>query len=66
MQSIGLDTSWWYSVKSGKSYAWEKLVALDVNRQMSQFVMELDQSGQVVGYKPDPKSEAVRSTLAKQ
>lgn len=66
MRSIGLSTEWWESVKSGKSYAWEKLVALDVNRQMSQFVMELDERGQVVSYKPDPKSEAVRKTFAKQ
>ena len=66
MLSIGLDTTWWESVKSGKSYAWEKLVALDVNRQMNQFVMEVDERGQVMSYKTDPKSEAVRKAIATQ
>jgi len=64
MRSIGLDTSWWEGVKTGKSYPWEKLVALDVNRQMSQFVMELDERGQVMSYGKDQKSEDVRSALA--
>lgn len=66
MKTIGLDTGWWESVKSGKSYAWEKLVALDVNRQMSQFVMEVNEHGQVMSYKPDPMSQNVRNALAKQ
>lgn len=65
MRSIGLDTSWWESVKAGKNYAWEKLVALDVNRQMSQFVMELDEKGQVMSYKKDQQSDDIRRTLAK-
>ena len=65
MRSIGLDTSWWEGVKTGKSYPWEKLVALDVNRQMSQFVMELDERGQVMSYGKDQKSEDIRRTLAK-
>lgn len=66
MRTIGLDTSWWESVKAGKNYAWEKLIALDVNKQMSQFVMELDEKGQVMSYKKDQKSEDIRRTLAKQ
>ena len=64
MRKIGLDTAWWESVKSGKSYAWEKLIALDVNKQMSQFVMELDERGQVLSYSKDQKSEDVRRALA--
>lgn len=66
MKTIGLDTSWWESVKAGKNYAWEKLIELDINRQMSQFVMELDEKGQVMSYKKDQKSEDIRRTLAKQ
>jgi len=66
MRTIGLDTSWWESVKSGKNYAWEKLIELDVNRQMSQFVMELNEHGQVMSYKKDQKSEDIRRTLAEQ
>jgi len=64
MRSIDLDTSWWEGVKSGKSYPWEKLIALDVNRQMSQFVMELDERGQVLSYGKDQKSEDIRGSLA--
>ena len=66
MRKIGLDTSWWEGVKLGKSYAWEKLIELDVNNQMNQFVMELNENGQVMSYKKDQKSEQVRSALAKQ
>ena len=65
MRSIGLDTSWWEGVKTGKSYPWEKLVALDVNRQMSQCVMELNEKGQVMSYKKDQQSDDIRRTLAK-
>jgi hypothetical protein len=65
MRTIGLDTSWWEGVKAGKSYAWQKLVELDVNHHMSQFIMELDEKGQVVGYSKDSKSEELRRTLAK-
>lgn len=65
MRKIGLDTTWWENVKSGRSYAWQKLIELDVNRQMSQFVMELDERGQVRGYGPDPKSQEVRKAIAK-
>lgn len=64
MQTIGLDTTWWESVKTGKSYPWEKLIELDVNNQMNQFVMELDERGQVLSYSKDQKSENVRRTLA--
>ena len=66
MQTIGLSTDWWESVKAGKNYAWEKLIELDVNKQMSQFVMELNEKGQVMSYKKDQKSEDIRRTLAKQ
>lgn len=64
MRTIGLDTTWWESVKSGKNYAWEKLIELDVNKQMSQFVMQLDERGQVLSYSKDQKSEDVRRALA--
>ena len=66
MQTIGLSTDWWESVKADKNYAWEKLIELDVNKQMSQFVMELNEKGQVMSYKKDQKSEDIRRTLAKQ
>jgi hypothetical protein len=65
MRSIDLDTTWWEGVKSGKSYAWEKLIALDVNKQMNQFVMQLDERGQVLSYGKDQKSEDFRISLAK-
>jgi hypothetical protein len=65
MRIIDLDTTWWESVKSGKSYAWEKLIELDVNKQMSQFVMQLDERGQVLSYSKDQKSEDLRRSLAK-
>lgn len=65
MRTIGLDTTWWENVKAGKNYAWEKLIALDVNKQMSQFVMQLDERGQVLSYSKDQKSEDVRRSLAK-
>jgi hypothetical protein len=64
MKTIGLDTSWWESVISGKVNAWEKLIELDVNRQMNQFVMKLDERGQVLSYSKDQKSEDTRRTLA--
>jgi len=64
MRTIGLDASWWEGVKSGKSYAWEKLIELDVNKQMSQFVMQLDERGQVLSYSKDQKSEDLRRALA--
>jgi hypothetical protein len=47
-------------------YAWEKLIELDVNKQMSQFVMQLDEHGQVLSYSKDQKSEDIRRTLAEQ
>jgi hypothetical protein len=65
MRTIGLDATWWESVKSGKNYPWEKLIALDVNKQMSQFVMQLDEHGQVLSYDKDQKSEDFRISLAK-
>ena len=66
LRKIGLDASWWESVKIGKSYAWEKLIALDINKQMSQFEMKLDKHGQVLSYGKDQKSEDIRRILAKQ
>jgi hypothetical protein len=64
MRTTGLDTDWWESVKSGKSYAWEKLIELDVNNQMNQFVMELDEKGQVISYKKDQDSEDIKRVLS--
>jgi hypothetical protein len=66
MRSINLDTSWWESVKNGKSYAWQKLIELDVNNQMSQFVMEVDAKGQVMSYSQDPKANEIRRSVATQ
>ena len=66
MRTIGLDTSWWEGVKSGKNYAWQKLIELDVNNQMNQFVMELNKAGQVLSYKKDEQSEGVRRILARE
>ena len=40
MKSLGMDTSWWQAVKSGKQDPWEKLIELDVNRQMVQYKLE--------------------------
>lgn len=37
MDSIGLDTSWWAKVKTGKQDPWEKLKINDINRQMVQY-----------------------------
>lgn len=65
MRSIGLDADWWEGVKTGKNYAWGKLIELDINHQMSQFVMKLNEHGQVLSYDKDQKSEDVRRTLAK-
>ena len=64
MRTTGLDTDWWESVKSGKSYAGEKLIELDVNNQMNQFVMELDEKGQVISYKKDQDSEDIKRVLS--
>jgi hypothetical protein len=66
MRTIGLDTAWWEGVKSGKNYAWQKLIELDVNNQMNQFVMEVNQNGQVMSYKKDEQSEGVRRILARE
>jgi hypothetical protein len=66
MRSTGLDTTWWERVKSGKNYAWQKLIELDVNNQMSQFVMEVDKSGKVLSYSKDKQSEEVRKSFAKK
>lgn len=64
MRTTGLDTDWWESVKSGKNYAWEKLIELDINNQMNQFVMELDEKGQVLSYKKDQASEDIKRGLS--
>jgi hypothetical protein len=66
MKTLGLDTSWWEGVKSGENYAWQKLTELDVNRQMSQFVMRLDAQGQVLSVAPDQRSEDIKHGLVKQ
>lgn len=66
MRTINLDTAWWESVKSGKQYAWQKLIELDVNNQMSQFSMEVDERGQVMSYKKDDTANEIRRNLAKE
>ena len=48
MQSLGMDTSWWESIKSGKQDPWTRLRELDINQQMSQFEMQVDSSGRVL------------------
>lgn len=48
MENIGLDTTWWKNIKSGKQYAWTRLQELDVNNQMRQFDMKTDGAGKVV------------------
>lgn len=37
MTSLGMDTTWWERVKTGKQDPWEKLRINDVNRQMVQY-----------------------------
>lgn len=37
MESLGINTSWWQQVKTGKQDPWEKLKINDVNRQMVQY-----------------------------
>lgn len=37
MKSLGLDTTWWENVKTGKQDPWEKLKINDINRQMVQY-----------------------------
>ena len=66
MNTIGLDTTWWQGVKSGKLYAWQKLIELDVNNQMNQFIMQLDEDGQVISYKKDEQSQDVRRSFARE
>lgn len=53
MKKLGLDTSWWENVKSGKQYPWTRLRELDINNQMKQFSMRTDQSGKVLMIKDD-------------
>lgn len=58
MQKIGLDTSWWENVKSGKQYAWTRLQELDINNQMRQFDMRTDSTGRVVEITQTPRVHA--------
>jgi hypothetical protein len=37
MKFVGLDTSWWENIKTGKQNPWEKLAANDVNNHMKHF-----------------------------
>lgn len=60
MKNIGLDTSWWENVKAGKQYPWEKLIALDVNKQMSQFSLKVDEKNQVVSVGADEQANIAR------
>jgi len=66
MRSIGLDTAWWEGVNSGKNYAWQRLIELDVNNQMKQFVIELNKDGQVMSQKKDEQSASARRILARE
>jgi hypothetical protein len=62
MKSINLDTTFWENVKSGKQYPWERLIELDVNKQMSQFTMKVNDQGQVTSYTKDPAAEKIKHT----
>lgn len=42
MKKIGLDTTWWENVKTGKQDPWTKLKIADVNNQMVQFNMKFE------------------------
>jgi hypothetical protein len=53
MKKIGMDTTWWQDVKSGKQYPWTRLQELDINNQMKQFNMKIDSSGKVVQVLPE-------------
>jgi hypothetical protein len=53
MKKIGMDTTWWEDVKSGKQYPWTRLQELDINNQMKQFNMKVDSSGKVVQVLPE-------------
>ena len=50
-----MDTSWWESIKSGKQDPWTRLRELDINKQMSQFEMQVDSSGRVLNVIAEPK-----------
>jgi hypothetical protein len=55
MKKIGLDTTWWENIKSGKQYPWKRLQELDINNQMRQFDMRTNDSGKVIEIKPTAK-----------
>jgi hypothetical protein len=60
MKTVGLDTTWWENVKSGKQYPWTRLQELDVNNQMKQFSMQINAQGKVVSIsKDDPANYAI-------
>lgn len=48
MRKVGLDTTWWENIKSGKQYPWTRLEELDVNNHMRQFNMKVDKQGQIL------------------
>lgn len=60
MKSRNLDTTWWENVKAGKQYPWEKLIALDINKQMSQFSLKVDNQNRVVGVGSDEQANIAR------
>jgi hypothetical protein len=62
MGKQGFDTSWWTNVKSGKQYAWEKLVTNDINKQMTQFTVKINDQGQVVGVEQDQQANIIRQS----
>lgn len=54
MQSIGLDTTWWENVKSGKQWPWTQLAKNDINKQMIQVDFTIDEQGFVKEVKTSP------------
>jgi hypothetical protein len=41
MKFIGLDTTWWENIKTGKQNPWEKLIANDVNNHIKHFKLSI-------------------------
>lgn len=60
MHSIGIDITFWENVKAGKQYPWEKLIALDVNKQMSQFSIKVNDRNEIVSLGADDQANVAR------
>jgi hypothetical protein len=41
LKSIGLNPTWWESVKTGKVDPWANLIKNDTNNQMRQFILKV-------------------------